>query len=167
MLTICTACKQVMQPADTGSPTSDTKTLEPTQTRVSTLTTTQTSTPLTTTGTFPYGPDVVHLTGIMRREIFPGPPEWESIERGDKAVTVWVLYLDSAIDVGERLSSDSLHVPEKDVTRVQLVFITQQSQTYEGYLGQPIQVSGTLTHQVTGYHFTRILMIVEKIERAE
>lgn len=115
---------------------------------------------------FPYEPMVVQLTGLIQQQTFAGPPEWESVERGDQALTYWILHLNAAINVGDD-RFDFINEPEKNVLEIQLVLNQQQHKRYETYLEQPVQVSGTLFHQTTGYHFKKILMDVENIELLE
>ena len=68
---------------------------------------------------FKYEPAVVELTGIVRRVVFPGPPNYESIKDGDKPEPYWVLFLSEAICVDEDPASE-INRAETKVTKLQL-----------------------------------------------
>ena len=40
-----------------------------------------------------YEPSVVTLSGTLVRKTFPGPPNYDSVKKGDKPETVWFLDL--------------------------------------------------------------------------
>ena len=55
-----------------------------------------------------YEPAISELTGTIKRVVFPGPPNYESVTRGDKPETCWVLYLPKkvCVDAGPEAKSD-------------------------------------------------------------
>jgi hypothetical protein len=44
-----------------------------------------------------YEPAVVQLIGTISKKTFPGPPNYESIKKGDKPETYWVLDLPDTV----------------------------------------------------------------------
>ena len=64
-----------------------------------------------------FEPKTVNLSGILARETHPGPPNYESIRRGDKRETIWVLRLSKPICV---TGTDDINVREDNQREVQL-----------------------------------------------
>lgn len=75
-------------------------------------------------------PATVTLKGKMIRQTFAGPPNYESIKKGDSPETYWILQLTSPICVnGEEA--------ETNVSDIQLVFLDgKQYVRYRGLLGK-------------------------------
>jgi hypothetical protein len=112
-----------------------------------------------------YGP-TVSLTGKLQSKIFAGPPNYESIKRGDRKERAIIVTLIAPICTSSS-SSDSFDTPEANIRAVQLV-ITESShwKTVEGRLGRGVIVTGTLFHGHTGHHRTKVLMEVTDIRPA-
>jgi hypothetical protein len=110
----------------------------------------------------------VELTGILREEIFPGPPEWESVERGDKPLAFWILHLDKPICVNEWRPGDLIDPAEKGIDRTKIVprGIKYMYKKYIYLLNTRIKVTGELSHQAFGSDVTTVVMSARKIESA-
>ena len=106
-----------------------------------------------------YEPDTVVLKGTIRRHTFPGPPNYESVAKGDQAETVWLLHLTQPICV----SASSEWEKETGVSKLQLVF-ANSSQYDKALLNRKVDVTGTLYHQHTGHHHTKVLITVGSIK---
>ena len=106
-----------------------------------------------------YEPDTVVLKGTIRRHTFAGPPNYESIAKGDLAETVWLLHLTQPICV----SASSDWEKETGVSKLQLVF-ANSSQYDKALLNRKVDVTGTLYHQHTGHHHTKVLITVGSIK---
>src|SRR5882724_8364367 len=66
-----------------------------------------------------YGP-AVSLTGTLRSQVFPGPPNYESIKQGDRKETAIILTLAArACTTGNDLQG--IDVPETGIREMQLV----------------------------------------------
>jgi hypothetical protein len=111
-----------------------------------------------------YQPEAAKLRGTIVRRTFPGRPNYESIRHGDEPESYWILRLrvpvciDSAVD----------YLPtERNVTDLQLVFMegAAQYRRYRRFMGRKVTVSGTLFHQDTGHHHTKVLLTVKEIKR--
>lgn len=112
---------------------------------------------------FSYEPSAVVLQGTIRRHTFAGPPNYESIAKGDKPEDVWLLHLTAPLCV----SANATWQKERDVSRVQLVFADgpKEYERYRRLLDQKAIVTGTLFHAQTGHHHTRVLVTVRSIKR--
>ena len=99
----------------------------------------------------------VYVTGTLTRQVFPGPPGYESIARGDTPEIYYVLKLDPAACVDQDPTDRELPAI-KNVTDIQLVLTHEQYVQLEKMLGRRIRVSGTLFPAETGHHHTPVLM---------
>ena len=106
-------------------------------------------------------PNVVTLKGTVYAKDFPGPPNYESIRRGDERMRYWILRLKKPICV-EGDDFDNARIA--NVRELQLVFRDASFYSrYRRYVQRrvPIRVVGSLFHQQTGHHVTKILITVE------
>jgi len=69
-----------------------------------------------------YEPSVVQLKGTIVRKIFPGPPNYESIKRGDKAEETWLLVLSQPTCVQQDKKDLDLNPAQQNIRQLQLVF---------------------------------------------
>jgi len=68
-----------------------------------------------------YEPAAVKLTGILIRKTFPGPPNYESIRKGDKPETYWLLRLAKDICVNEDKLNPAINIEQKNIRTIELV----------------------------------------------
>jgi hypothetical protein len=109
-----------------------------------------------------YEPSIVQLTGTMKRVVFPGRPNYESVEEGDEPEPYWVLYLDSAICVnGDQ--KDDFKQAETNIKSLQLLIGDYDK--YRHLLGQKVTVKGMLTHGFTAHHHTPVMLGVRDIKK--
>ena len=109
-----------------------------------------------------YGP-TVSLTGTLRSQVFPGPPNYESIKRGDRKEKAIILTLvPRACTTGN--DPQGFDVPEPDIREMQLV-VTKDThwKTVSRLMGKRAIVTGTLFHAHTGHHRTKVLVDVADI----
>jgi hypothetical protein len=113
-----------------------------------------------------YGPALVSFSGVLRSQVFPGPPNYESIRRGDRKETAIILKL-SATSCVTGNEGDDLNVSETGIRDVQLV-VTKDSdwKTVRRLIGKRAKVTGTLFHAHTGHHRTKVLIDVTDIRAA-
>jgi hypothetical protein len=112
-----------------------------------------------------YGP-TVSLTGTLRSQVFPGPPNYESIKRGDRKEKAIILTLRArACTTGN--DPQGFDVPETGIREIQLV-VTKDAhwKTVRRLMGNRAIVSGTLFHAHTGHHRTKVLVEVADIRPA-
>lgn len=105
----------------------------------------------------------VRLRGTIRRETFPGRPNYESVERGDEPETIWLLQLARPLcATADGEDSES----ERDVHEVQLVLTPRQYQRWRTLVGARVVAAGKLFHSSTGHHHTRVLLNVSELKKA-
>ena len=111
-----------------------------------------------------YEPTAVVLYGKLRRHRFAGPPNYESVAKGDVPEDVWVLHLSKSICVSASADWDK----ESNVSDIQVLFMEGQKQydRYRPLLGRRVAVTGKLSRWQTGHHHTRVLLTVKQIKRA-
>lgn len=107
-----------------------------------------------------YDPEEVEISGVIAMKTFPGPPEYESIEEGDKPETVWILNLLSPICVLADEEDELINVTEKDIRAIHLVLDGKQYKKYGHLVSKKVIATGKLYHSHTGHHHTDVLMIV-------
>jgi hypothetical protein len=112
-----------------------------------------------------YGP-AVSLTGTLRSKVFAGPPNYESIKRGDRKETAIILALvTSACTTGN--DPNEVDVPERDIREMQLVVRKSEDlKIVRRFMGKRVAVTGTLFHAITGHHRTKVLVDVTTIRDA-
>jgi hypothetical protein len=108
-----------------------------------------------------YEPSVVTLKGTLIRKTFPGPPNYESIRKGDRAEVYWLIQLASPICVNADPSSD-LNSSEKEVREVQLVMTSYAK--YENLIGKRVIATGSLFSAHTAHHRTPVLLTLSKLD---
>ena len=113
-----------------------------------------------------YESNGVKLAGRIKIMTFPGPPNYESVEKGDQPEVAWVLRLGKPVCVNKGQDNE-FDVAESNVTDIQLV-LEQQEFTKWRVLARgraPVTITGKLFHAHTGHHHTAVLMEVTNIKR--
>ena len=108
----------------------------------------------------------VTLTGKISRETFPGPPNYTSIDDGDKPETYWILTVSSPRCVtAESMEDGSLYELAKSTTRFQLIF--EDPSIYKSQKAL-VENSATITGNIfaghSGHHHTKALIAVKLIK---
>lgn len=89
----------------------------------------------------------VSLTGRLVQQTYPGPPDFESVTKGDEPRVIWILQLDRGICID---GSDSSYPSAYNEREIQLVLGADQYARTDDYaqyrdlLGQKITVTGRL-----------------------
>ena len=111
-----------------------------------------------------YEPHVVELRGALTLEVFPGPPNFDNLAKGDTPEHVWILTLSSPICVNAN-AVDELDRAVPTANRVQVGFREFAGyKQYESMLGHDVIVSGTLFPAHTVHHRTAVLMTIKTIK---
>jgi hypothetical protein len=105
-----------------------------------------------------YEPTTVTLNGTITRKTFAGPPNYESVKKGDAPEVYWILHLTKPICVNADKNVTGGEEPEKNVYDIQLILSEEQYARYKGLLGKRVEVSGKLMHSFTGHHHTKVLL---------
>ena len=111
----------------------------------------------------------VEFEGMISRETFPGPPNYQSIDDGDKPETVWILTIDSAnCVVGESMEGGKQYEVAKATSRFQLVFSAGSDyERYKALVERRVKVVGQLFAGHTGHHHTKALIDVKELAPIE
>jgi hypothetical protein len=117
-------------------------------------------------GCLSYEPAQVTLNGTIVEKIFPGPPEFESIEKGDRPDTHWILKLSEPVCVNGDPKDEINSETETNIKAIQLI-VQEDDNQYKHLLSRKVVVTGTLFHAHTGYHRTRVLMEVISLRPAK
>ncbi|MBI5888459.1 MAG: DUF4431 domain-containing protein [Deltaproteobacteria bacterium] len=106
-----------------------------------------------------YEPAEVSLTGTLTRKILPGPPEFESIEKGDRPEMYWMLKLSKPACVNPDPDDEIYQEDNRDIRRMHLVINTEDYPRYERLLSKKVVVIGILFHKYTRYDHTMVLEV--------
>jgi hypothetical protein len=109
-----------------------------------------------------YDKPVLKFEGTLKRQTFPGPPNYESVEKGDDAETVWILSLSGLPICTLRVDGDQ--PAEKSVGKMQLLIDSDMYDKYRSLVGESVTVTGGLDHATTGHHHTDVMLQVTNIE---
>jgi hypothetical protein len=118
-----------------------------------------------TSKSYKYGLKGQNFRGVISRVDFPGPPNFSSILDGDQKQTYWILTVSEAVSVD---ANSELDIKEQNVISIQLVFLSEDSDSYKKYdalVGKEVEVTGDLFHGFTAGHKTRLLISVENIRK--
>jgi hypothetical protein len=112
-----------------------------------------------------YGPAEVQVSGTLSRQVVPGPPNYQSVRRGDKPETIWILTLDKPVCVTG--NTDDVNEPERNVTDLQLALEGDQFAQVRRMAGRKVRVAATgeLFHAHTAHHRTKVLLDVKEIRQ--
>lgn len=112
---------------------------------------------------FEYAPAVVTISGVVESQLYPGPPNYESIAKGDKQETFWFLKLDEPVCT----ESDDVDAPARiGIRRVQLVLDPSASQPQASLLNKRAIARGSLFTAHTGRHHADVLIDVTELAPA-
>jgi hypothetical protein len=104
-----------------------------------------------------YEPNRVSVAGTLTRTVFPGPPNCESVARGDRPEPYFVLRLQEPVCVkGRGREEDEPFV--SDVLAIQLGLTAPQYDQLRALIGKRVRLSGTLSAATTGHHHTPVML---------
>lgn len=102
-----------------------------------------------------YGP--IRLVGTLVRQTYAGPPDYESVTKGDEPRVIWLLQLDERVCV----EANSRFPREPTQIEVELALTSDQYQRYRRLLGQKIVATGELIHGGANYQKRLVLTATE------
>jgi hypothetical protein len=102
--------------------------------------------------------ETVSLTGTAIRQTYPGPPDYESISKGDEPRVIWVLLLEHGVCA---VDPDPRYPREYYEREVQLVMQQEQREQYKSLLGKKVTVTGKLMHGGAKYDKRLVLEVGE------
>lgn len=92
-----------------------------------------------------YGP--IQLAGTLVRQTYAGPPDFESVTKGDEPRVIWILQLDERVCV----DANSRYPRELIQLEIELTLTPDQYRQYRALLGQKVRVAGDLQHGGANY----------------
>jgi hypothetical protein len=104
-----------------------------------------------------YEPAIVKLTGKVIKEVCPGPPNFESVAKGDQKCVYWFLHLDQPVCVKNQKKSE-FNGAVSNIGKIQLVLTPDQYQKYKVMINKKVIVVGQLFGACTGHHYTPVLI---------
>ena len=113
-----------------------------------------------------YEPATVTLTGKISRRVFPGPPNYESVKKGDAPEVAWLLRLERPVSVKAK-QGDEFNQTRRNVRDLQLALGPDDFKRYRSLLGKRVAVSGQLFGAHTGHHHTAVLLQVKSLKTAD
>ena len=105
-----------------------------------------------------YGP--IDIAGTIVRHTYAGPPDYESVTKGDEPRTVWILQLDERICV----EANRRYPREVIQLEIELALTPEQYRQYHDLLGQRVRVTGELQHGGANYQ-KRLVISASDIEQ--
>lgn len=102
-----------------------------------------------------YGP--IQLTGTLVRQTYAGPPDYESVTKGDEPQVIWILQLDERVCV----DANARYPREPIQLEIELALTPEQYQRYRNLLGQKVLVAGELQHGGANYQKRLVLAATE------
>lgn len=99
----------------------------------------------------------VVLSGVVRRETHPGPPDFESVATGDDAQTGFYLHLATPICTNQDRSIPD-GASRDAVGRVQLVLDSAGFVLFRRSVDRHVTVSGVLFSSITGHHHAPLVL---------
>ncbi len=118
-----------------------------------------------------YEPAIVEVTGIIEQQTFPGPPEYESIAKGDRIEKGWYLRFLEPVDV-EETKNDAPSAESETERNVRIIQLTWDYENHKlekkirETMKKKIKVhlKGYFFHRWSGHHHSRVLMSVDQLE---
>lgn len=109
-----------------------------------------------------YAPAKVTLIGTLKAAMFYGPPRYGEDPKHDRKEHVFVLELDTPIDLAADAAND-FNVAQANVRRLQVVPLPDDPKALPRLRNRHVQASGTLFGAQTGHHHTDVLLHLETI----
>jgi hypothetical protein len=113
-----------------------------------------------------YEPTVVTISGTLVRKTFPGPPNYDSVKKGDRRETGWFLDLPENVCVKVDRAEPDLNPKQSGIHGIQLVLQPRQCAQYKSLVGKRVIATGTLFGEHTAHHHTPVLLTVRTLEDA-
>jgi hypothetical protein len=101
--------------------------------------------------------------GELSRETFAGPPNYESVQKGDQAETHWILTVRPPVTFCPLADSKGRPHPIGSVNRFQLVVAPDQPGLRQALIARYAVVRGRIFVAHTGHHHTAALIRVTEL----
>jgi hypothetical protein len=98
------------------------------------------------------GEKQVRLSGVLSQKVFPGPPNYESVGKGDAAEKAWIL------TVARDTKQEEFQLVVSDSSKAKVAALRRS-------IGKKITIVGSMWEAQTGHHHTPFLVTVSAIEK--
>lgn len=98
--------------------------------------------------------DKIVLTGVIKEELFYGPPNWGEDREHDEKLLYWILHLNSPL----KCVVDANTEQKGWGSKVQLIVSGDNYKNKRNLLNHHVTVNGKVMLAVTGYHMTSVLL---------
>ncbi|HIC2870447.1 TPA: DUF4431 domain-containing protein [Enterobacter kobei] len=98
--------------------------------------------------------DRIVLTGVMKEELFYGPPNWGEDTEHDEKLLYWIQHLNSPLKCVVEANTEQKGWD----SNVQLIVRGDDYKTKRNLLNHHVTVDGKIMLAVTGYHITSVLL---------
>jgi hypothetical protein len=99
----------------------------------------------------------IFVSGVLKRAVSPGPPNYTSIASGDAPEIYYVLEFQPPVCV-DADPTDGEKPAIKDLGQMQLVLSHPQYVQLGAWLDRPVRLFGVLFEAHTGHHHTPVLL---------
>lgn len=107
----------------------------------------------------------ITLTGMLRRDTYPGPPNFTSVLEGDELRIYWVLVTPKPMcSFARSLATDKLEKIEPQ--NLFHLVITEYTSAYKQLVNQKVKMTANPFTQHTAYHQTPLLLEVKTLTKA-
>lgn len=107
--------------------------------------------------------DEIALSGVMKEELYYGPPNWGEDKEHDEKLLYWILHLNSPL----KCVIDANTEQKGWDSNVQLIVSGDNYKTKRNLLNHHVTVYGKVMLAVTGYHMTSVLLNDTSFEPTE
>lgn len=112
-----------------------------------------------------YEPAMVTLIGVLDSKVYPGEPNFVSIDAGDEPETSYFIVLKPPICTITR--EESWMLGHERISEVQLAVSKSQLDQLEANMGKVVTINGTLFEAFDNHHHTPVLMDVKSLVGVE
>jgi hypothetical protein len=110
--------------------------------------------------------DEIEVIGRLARETFAGPPNYESVDKGDKAETYWILTVDEPITLCRLASAGGKPHTIGSLSRFQLVFNEEYGGLKHALIARHAWVRGRILMSHSGHQHMAALIEVTELRPA-
>jgi hypothetical protein len=114
---------------------------------------------------FKYDPAMITVIGILKSKVYPGEPNFVSIEAGDEPETIYFIELKPPICTITR--QESWMLGHERISEVQLAVSKLQFGQLDANLGKVVTIKGSLFEAFDEHHHTPVLMDVNTLVGSE
>ena len=110
---------------------------------------------------YQYDPQVVTLTGVLDTRVYAGPPNYESVKKGDRPNKVWLVRLPRPISIDPGPGPASFE-RETGIKEIHVILTELKGEEIlKRHKGETVTLTGKIFHAHTIHHPLPVLMAVQ------